>query len=320
MKLAHAVFLDFASIHPDDLDVSCLEQQVSAWKYRDNTRHEEVVTAIADSDVVVVNKVVLNSDMLSQTNNLKLICAAATGVNNIDVIAAKAHNITVCNARGYATASVVQHVFALLLSLTTRLDEYQHDVFSGGWSRSEFFSLLNYPVRELHGLTMGIVGYGELGSAVARMAKAFGMKILIAKRDASDTRPERLDLHTLLPLVDVLSLHCPLTPENYGLMGATEIALMKKDAVLINTARGGLVDEVALLEALQQGRLGAAGIDVIEREPPPADYPLLAQRLPNLIITPHTAWASRNARQRVLHEVARNIEAFIQGQPRHQVN
>jgi glycerate dehydrogenase len=268
----------------------------------------------------VVNKVVLNADNLSSAKKLKLICAAATGVNNIDLRAAKKLNIAVCNARGYATASVVQHVFALLLSLTTRLAEYQQDVYNGDWSRSEFFSLLNYPVRELRGLSLGIVGYGELGRAVASVAQAFGMKILIAKRDADDTRADRLDLHTLLPQVDVLSLHCPLTADNRGLIGAREIALMKNDAVLINTARGALVDEAALLEALQQGRIGGAGLDVIEREPPPSDYPLLQQRLPNLIVTPHTAWSSRDARQRVVHEIALNIDAFMRGQARNQVN
>jgi len=320
MALRKAVFLDFASVHPADLDVSPLHRVMPDWQLRDNTRSDQVAAVLADADVAVVNKVVLNADNLAAAKNLKLICAAATGVNNIDLVAAKNLDITVCNARGYATASVVQHVFAMLLALTTRLEEYQRDVYSGDWSRSEFFSLLNHPVRELQGLVMGIVGYGELGRAVASMAQAFGMKILVARRNAADCRPDRLDLHTLLPQVDVLSLHCPLTAENAGLIGATEIELMKHDAVLINTARGGLVDEAALLAALQQGRLAAAGIDVIEREPPPPDYPLLQQRLPNLIVTPHTAWSSRNARQRVLHEIALNIEAFVQGQPRNQVN
>lgn len=320
MQLTKAVFLDFASIHPADLDVSILYDVLPQWQLRDNTRAAEVAAVIADHEVVVVNKVVLNAENLAAAKNLRLICAAATGVNNIDLLAAKKLGITVCNARGYATASVVQHVFAMLLSLTVRLEQYQHDVASGDWSRSEFFSLLNYPVRELRGLTLGIVGYGELGHAVASIAQAFGMKVLIAKRDVSDTRSARLDLVTLLPQVDVLSLHCPLTAETRGLIGAKEIKLMKADAVLINTARGGLVDEVALLAALQQGRLGGAGIDVIESEPPPADYPLLQQRLPNLIVTPHTAWASRSARQCVLQEVVLNIEAFSQERPRHQVN
>ncbi len=320
MALNKGVFLDLASIHPADLDLSGLQASLPEWQLRDSTHADEVASAIEHADVVVVNKVVLNADNLSAAKNLKLICAAATGVNNIDLVTAKNTGIVVCNARAYATASVVQHVFALLLSLTTKLEQYQQDVFNGHWSRSEFFCLLDHPVRELQGLTLGIVGYGELGRAVAAVAQAFGMNVLIAKRDAADMRDGRLDLHALLPQVDVLSLHCPLTAENHGLIGTDEIALMKKDAVLINTARGGLVDEAALLEALQQDRIGGAGLDVIEREPPPADYPLLQQRLPNLIITPHTAWSSRNARQNVLHEIVLNIEAFLRGQPRNKVN
>ncbi len=319
MQLSHAVFLDFASVHPDDLDVSVLEHVIPNWQWRNNTRAEDVADAIAAADLVVVNKVVLNAHHLASAKNLKLICAAATGVNNIDLAAATDAGISVCNARAYATPSVVQHVFALLLALTTRLQQYQHDVHSGHWSQSEFFCLLDHPIRELQGLTLGIVGYGELGKAVARVAQAFGMKVLVAKRDAGDTRPGRVELHTLLPQLDVLSLHCPLTEDTRGLIGKDELAMMKPDAVLINTARGGLVDEVALLDALVNKRLGGAGLDVLEHEPPPADYFMLQQQLPNLIITPHTAWASRQARQRVLEEIALNIEAFNNGSVRNRV-
>lgn len=319
MQLKRGVFLDFASIRPDDLDVSSLHRVLPEWQLRDNSRQDQVADLIADAEVVVTNKVMLDGASLARAKNLKLICAAATGVNNIDLVAAKKHGIAVCNARGYATPSVVQHVFAMLLALTTRLEQYQQDVYSGDWSRSEFFCLLDHPVRELQGLTLGIVGYGELGRAVAAVAQAFGMKCLIAQRDRDDTREDRLALHTLLPQVDILSLHCPLTETTRGLISAPELALMKPDAVLINTARGGLVDEAALLEALQQGRLGGAGLDVLEQEPPALDALLLQQRLPNLLITPHTAWASRDARQRVVQEVATNIEAFARGQMRNRV-
>ncbi|MGB5398526.1 MAG: NAD(P)-dependent oxidoreductase, partial [Gammaproteobacteria bacterium] len=191
MQLGHAVFLDYASVHPDDLDVSVLERLIPNWQWRNNTRAEDVADAIATADVVVVNKVVLNAHNLASAKNLKLICAAATGVNNIDLAAATDAGISVCNARAYATPSVVQHVFALLLALTTRLQQYQHDVHSGQWSQSEFFCLLDHPIRELQGLTLGIIGYGELGKAVANVAQAFGMKVLVAKRNAGDTRPER---------------------------------------------------------------------------------------------------------------------------------
>ena len=320
MQLERAVFLDVASVHPEDLDTGCLQAAMPNWQWRHNTTADEVGAAIADADVVVVNKVVLQRPQLEQAKQLKLICAAATGVNNIDVAAASELGVTVCNARGYATSSVVQHVFALLLTLVTRLDAYRKDVKTGRWSASEFFCLLDYPIRELQGMTLGIVGYGELGQAVARVAQAFGMNVLVAKRNAGDTREGRLDLHALLPRVDVLSLHCPLTDETRGIIGEAELALMKPDAILINTARGGLVDEAALLEALQQNRLGGAALDVLAQEPPSADSPLLQHPLPNLVITPHTAWASREARQRVLQEVADNIVAFRQGKPRNAVN
>jgi len=320
MRLERAVFLDFASLHPQDLDPACLHTAVAHWQWRDNTPVSELDAVIADADAVVVNKVELQRSQLEKAKQLKLICTAATGVNNIDVAGATALGISVCNARGYATPSVVQHVFAQLLTLVTRLDAYRRDVQTGRWSASEFFCLLDYPVRELQGMTLGIIGYGELGRAVARVAQAFGMTVLLARRDAADTREGRLDLHELLPQVDVLSLHCPLTDETRGIIGEAELALMKPDAILINTARGGLVDETALLEALQQNRLGGAALDVLAQEPPPEDSLLLQQPLPNLIITPHTAWASREARQRVLQEVADNLAAFQAGRLRNAVN
>jgi glycerate dehydrogenase len=225
----------------------------------------------------------------------------------------------VCNVDGYATPSVVQHVFTLLLALTTRFNEYTSAVKQGDWSRSSFFCLLDYPIRELDGKTIGIVGYGHLGRAVASIAEAFGMTVLLAKRNIEDTRPGRVALHDLLPQVDVLSLHCPLTEETRGMIAADELALMKKDAVLINTARGGLVDEYALLDALKAHQIGGAGLDVLEKEPPPPGYPILKADLPNLIITPHTAWASRESRQRLLDEIALNIEAFKAGELRNAV-
>lgn len=316
MPLPQAVFLDFASIHPDDLDVACLSDMAMDWQWRDNTAETEVADVIAEAEFVITNKVVLDEKDLLQAKNLKLICAAATGVNNIDVVAAKKQGIIVCNVQAYATPAVVQHVFTLLLALTTRLEKYQQDVFNGNWSRSEFFCLLDYPIRELQGLTFGIVGYGELGRSVAKLAECFGMKVLIAKRNKEDVREGRLDLYDMLPRVDVLSLHCPLTADTYGLIGKQELALMNADALLINTARGGLIDEDALLDALRDNRLGGAGLDVLEQEPPPADSPLIHNKLDNLVITPHTAWASRESRQRLINEIAKNIEAYQQGQAR----
>jgi glycerate dehydrogenase len=239
----------------------------------------------------------------------------------VDLDAAARRGIAVCNIRRYATPSVVQHVFALLLSLTRHLSDYQRAVQSGAWQRSGQFCLLDYPIRELGGLTLGIVGYGELGQAVAATAEqAFGMRVLIAQRPGGSAEPGRLPLQQLLPQVDVLSLHCPLTPETRGLIGAEELALMKPDALLINTARGGIVDEVALATALLAGRLGGAGIDVLASEPPGSDSPLLQQPIPNLIVTPHIAWASRQSRQRLLDQLAQNIAAFMAGRPQNLVS
>lgn len=313
--LDKGVFLDLASLHPDDLVLDSLEKVIESWQWRMATPHTDLVSAIEDADVVVSNKVALGEKEMASAQNLKLICVAATGVNNIDLAAADRCGITVCNVPAYTTPSVVQHTFSLLLALTTQFIRYQNDVFDGSWSLSESFCLLDYPIRELDGLTMGIVGFGELGKAVASVAKAFGMRILVARRDDKDQRENRINLHEMLPQVDVLSLHCPLTATTRGLIGKTELALMKPDAVLINSARGGIVDEHALFEALQAGLIGGAALDVLEQEPPPADHFLLRHPLPNLIITPHTAWASRQSRQRLINGIAENIRAYMRGIP-----
>jgi glycerate dehydrogenase len=317
--LQHAAFLDLDSIDRDDLDLSRLNAVVDRWQWHGLVSDDELDGVLASTDVVISNKVLLTNERLSRAKHLKLVCIAATGTNNIDLEAAARNNIAVCNVDGYATPSVVQHVFTLLLVLTTRFNEYTSAVKQGDWSRSKFFCLLDYPVRELAGKTIGIVGYGHLGRAVAGIAEAFGMKVLLAKRNIEDERPGRVALHDLLPQVDVLSLHCPLTEETRGMIGADELALMKKDAVLINTARGGLVGEDALLDALKTQQIGGAGLDVLEKEPPPAGYPLLNAELPNLVITPHTAWASRESRQRLINEIALNIEAFKTGKLRNAV-
>jgi len=314
-----AAFLDLDSVDRDDLDLSRLSAVVDNWQWHGLVRDEGLHEVLSRADVVVSNKVMLTDEHLSRAGNLKLVCIAATGTNNVDLAAAARNNIAVCNVEGYATSSVVQHVFTLLLALTTRFNEYTSAVKQGDWSRSKFFCLLDYPIRELAGKTIGIVGYGHLGKAVANIAGAFGMTVLLARRNIEDERAGRVALHDLLPQVDVLSLHCPLTEKTRGIIGVDELALMKKDAVLINTARGGLVDEDALLDALETQQIGGAGLDVLEKEPPPAGYPLLEVDLPNLVITPHTAWASRESRQRLLDEIAFNIESFKAGQIRNRV-
>lgn len=319
------VFLDLQSVDSGDLDLTGLQQSLAQWTLRAETAPAQVGERIAGFEVVVSNKVVLDAATIAAAPDLKLICVAATGTNNIDLEAARRHGVTVSNVVGYATPAVVQHVFALLLALSTRLLEYDRWVRAGHWQRHNQFCSLDYPVRELQGKTMGIVGFGELGRAVAAVARAFGMQVQVAQRPGaaaagSGPASDRVPLHTLLPQVDVLSLHCPLTEQTRNLIGARELASMKPDAVLINTARGGIVDEAALAEALHAGRLGGAGVDVLVQEPPRNGSPLLDDpTIPNLIVTPHTAWASREARQRMLDEVAHNVRAFVEGSPRNLV-
>jgi len=310
MNLSKAAFLDLASIYRDDLDLTALKNAVPEWLWFDNISEPELMDVLTEVDVVVSNKVFLGEQQLRKAKHLKLICIAATGTNNIDLKVAEELGITVRNVRAYATASVVQHVFTLLLSLVTRIDEYRQAVRYGKWSSSEYFSLLDFPIHELQGKTLGIVGYGELGKAVAKVASAFGMNVLIAKRNHDDERSGRVPLVDLLKKVDVLSLHCPLNEDTRHLIGKDELALMKHGALLINTARGGVVDEAALLEVLENKKLGGAGIDVIEQEPPTSDSLLLQVNLSNLIITPHIAWASVESRQRLIDGVAENISAL----------
>ena len=314
-----AIFLDIASIHSDDLDLSGLSDQLSQLDSCDNIAPDELQHRLQDYEIVISNKVVLNRDTLTRQSQLKLICIAATGTNNVDLEAAKALNIPVCNVRAYATHSVVQHVFTLILSLTTRLQELRMAVEQGQWSKSPYFSLLEYPVQELAGKNLGIIGYGELGQAVAGLGKAFGMQVLIAQRNREDRRPDRIPLQQLLALSDVVSLHCPLSNDTRGLIRARELQQMKTSAILINTARGGIVDEADLITALKTGQIAGAGFDVMSHEPPPENHPLLLYKSPNLIITPHVAWAARESRQRLVDEIARNIRAFNQGELRNSV-
>jgi len=314
--LNRGVFLDRDSVDRGDLDLSGLQASLPEWRLHDASSYDQVAARIAAAMVVVSNKVLLDEAALHRAPGLKLICVAATGTNNVDLDAARALGITVCNVRAYATPSVVQHVFGLLLALSTRLLDYRRLVQHGGWQTSTQFCRLDFPIRELTGKTLGIVGLGELGRAVAQTAAAFGMEVLVAQRPGGPSQPGRVALDDLLRRVDALSLHCPLTPETHGLIGARELALMKPDAVLINAARGGIVDEEALAEALRAGRLGGAGVDVLSEEPPTHGNALLADDIPNLIVTPHVAWASRESRQRLIDQLVTNVRAFLDGTPR----
>ena len=283
------------------------------------TANVDVAERIAGFEVALANKCVFDRAAIAASPRLRLIALTATGVDNVDMAAAREAGIAVCNLRDYCTPSVVQHVFAMLLALTHRLSDYQALVRAGRWQQAGQFSVFDHPIRELAGRAMGIVGYGALGRAVARVAGSFGMQVLLANRPGGEPTDGRHDLDAMLPRLDVLSLHCPLTDATRGLVSRERLARMKPDAVLINTARGALVDAAALAAALKAGRLGGAGIDVLEREPPPADHPLLDPAIPNLIVTPHVAWAAREARQRCLDELALNVESFLAGGRRNRV-
>ena len=314
------IFLDQRSLDRNDLDLSGLETVVDSWYNYEVSHDEEIGERLHDADIVVTNKVALDKRLLASANRLKLICIAATGTNNVDLDAAREAGIAVCNVVRYATPSVVQHTFALILSLTRRLTEHRDAIRRGDWQHSEQFCLLDYPIRELNGLTLGIIGYGELGRAVARVAECFGMQVIIAQRPGSMAeQADRVALDRLLGDADIVSLHCPLAENTRHLIGKRELALMKNDALLINTARGGIVDETALAQAIITGTIGGAGVDVLAEEPPQHGSPLLEVDSPRLLLTPHVAWASRSARQRLIDEVVMNIESFLQGQQRNRI-
>jgi glycerate dehydrogenase len=311
--------LDLATIDRGDLDLAPLESVCAHWEIHDRTAPGETRQRISDAELVVSNKVELDRELLQSAPKLGLVCIAATGTNNVDLPAARDSGIAVANVRAYATPAVVQHVFALMLTHATRLFDYRQAVLDGAWARSDQFCLLDYPIRELAGRALGILGYGELGKAVAKIATAFGMEVLVAERPGGPPRPGRFSLSELLPRVDVLTLHCPLAENTRNLIGAEELALMKPDALLINTARGGIVEEQALANALRKGVIGGATVDVLTVEPPRDGSPLLDPSIPNLTVTPHVAWASREARQRLVCEVAENIHAFAEGRHRNRV-
>lgn len=314
------VFLDLDTVvHNGDVSLVPLQQALTGLETFGTTPAEQVLPCVGDADVILTNKITLDAATLQRLPQVKLVCIAATGFNNVDTDAARARGIAVCNVPAYSTRSVAQQVFAFILALTQHLKEYEALLQAGAWRRAAQFTLLDYPIRELAGKTLGIIGYGDIGRAVARIAEVFGMRVLIALRNVQDTRPGRLPLAGLLPQVDVLSIHVPLLPGTRDLIGTEEIARMKPDALIINCARGGIVNEQALAEALHAHRLGGAGVDVLSEEPPVHGNPLLAPGVPNLIVTPHTAWATREARQRVIAEMALNITAFAKGEKRNRV-
>jgi len=314
-----AVFLDFATMGPD-LELAPLRQQFSSLQLFDNSNTENAAARIAGAEFVFTNKVRLPGDILRAASGLRYVGLTATGTDNVDLQAAAELGIAVANIRDYCTNSVVEYVIGTLLMLTHSLGRYDRTVRAGNWQRASSFCMLTYPVRELHGMTLGIVGYGTLGQAVARAATALGMQVLIAARPGSDNTPAgRIAFTELLARADVISLHCPLTDATRGLFNAGTIAAMKHNAILVNTARGALVDSAALVAALDSGRLFAAVVDVLPQEPPIKGDPLLDYAGENLIITPHIAWGTERARQNAIDELAANVRAFLTGERRNRV-
>ena len=309
---AKTVFLDYDTVSNGDLDLEPLREAAGDLILYESSE-TQIAERLRDADIALLNKLELTRALLSGAPRLKLVALAATGTNNVDLVAAREHGIAVCNVRAYCTASVVQHVWALILSLTQHVYEFSRLSKDGSWAKDEAGAALSFPIRELQGRTFGVVGWGELGRGVARIAEAFGMQVKIANRPGSPPQSGRVPLDELLAAADILSLHCPLNDATRGLIGARELALMKPDALLINTARGALIDGPALAAALKAGRLGGAGIDVLPQEPPAHGEPLLDSQIPNLLVTPHIAWAAREARQRCIDEMAANIRDFRGG-------
>lgn len=285
------------------------------------TRPDQVAERIRDADIVITNKAPVRADALAQATRLKLIAVAATGTDIIDLAEARARDIAVCNIRNYARHTVPEHSFALMLALRRSIVPYRQSVIEGRWQQAAQFCYFDYPIADLGGATLGIIGHGTLGQSVGKIAEAFGMTVLAAgRRGATDLKPDQTAFDEVLKRSDVITLHCPLTPETRGLISAREFALMERKPLLINTGRGGLVDELALEEALDAGQISGAGFDVTDGEPPAADSPMMriASR-ENVILTPHVAWASREAIQALADQLIENIELFSAGTPRNLV-
>ena len=313
-----AVFLDFATMG-DGLDTRPLESVVSELDIYDATPDDKVAERICDRDIIFCNKNVLSAELLAGSR-VRFIGLTATGTDNVDLDFAKANGIAVANITAYCTESLVEHVFGVLLMLTHSLHRYAATVRDGEWQKAADPFLLAHPVRELSAMTLGIVGYGELGQGTSRIARAFGMDVLVSARPGAPSVPEgRVAFDEVLERSDAISLHCPLNDATRKLIGAGELKRMKPSAYLVNTARGGLVDSAALATALETGEIAGAAVDVLPHEPPVHGDPLLDYQGDNLIITPHVAWASNEARQNAIAELAANARAFLEGEQRNRV-
>jgi glycerate dehydrogenase len=312
MKIA---FLDRSTLSPDtSLRAPSFEHELLSYE---NTQPNEVAQRIADADIVITNKVKLSAEALQHASKLKLVAVAATGTDNIDLKACAQRGITVSNVRNYAGNTVPEHTFALMFALRRSICSYRESVKAGRWQQSGQFCFFDYPVRDLAGSTLGIIGDGVLGNAVATIGRALGMNVLFS---AFKGRSGQGSLYTpfdeVLARADIITLHCPLNAHSRNMLGFEEFAKMARKPLIINTARGGLVDEAALATALRSGQISGAGFDVVSTEPPAADHPFMALLdLPNFILTPHVAWASLEAIQGLADQLVDNVEAFVRGEP-----
>ncbi|TPH15028.1 D-2-hydroxyacid dehydrogenase [Litorilituus lipolyticus] len=309
----HAVFLDKQTFS-SSIDFNAIEREVTKLSCYNMTQTEQVIERCLDAEIIITNKVLLTNEVLKQLPKLKLICIAATGTNNVDINAAKSLNIAVTNVSGYAGTSVAQYVFAQILSYYQQIEHHNNNTALGLWSSSETFCYHGNAIAELAGKSLGIVGYGNLGQAVEQIAKAFQMRVLISERpNAKSIRANRLSFEQVVQQADILSLHCPQTPDTEKVINEEVLKQMKASAMLINTARGALIDNNALLLALQSKQIAFAALDVLEQEPPPANHLLLNTNLSNLKVTAHIAWASSEAQQRLINLLAKNITSFKSG-------
>ncbi|MFK7827151.1 MAG: D-2-hydroxyacid dehydrogenase [Oligoflexales bacterium] len=308
-----AVILDATSLG-QGISFESIENQVEYLSIFDSSTPDELIERIGENDCIICNKTLLSSQLIEKCPQLRLICVTATGLNNIDLEAAERCGVTVCNVKDYAGSMVSQHAMGLILMLAHNFPYYISAAVDGTWSRAQEFCLFGQDIHELEGKVIGILGYGAIGRKLAEKAKVFGMDVVLAELPGSRYQTKgpyaRIPLSKFLPQVDVLSVHCPLTPETEGLIGLTQLRLMKPSAFLINTARGGIVNEAALATALKDGLIAGAALDVLSQEPPPIEHPLIAQEIPNLIITPHNSWAGQKTRQLIVEKTAENIKLF----------
>ena len=312
----HVVFLE-----RDSLKISVRKAAFPhTYEEHAKTDPDQVVAHLKDATIAIINKVGLSAETLAQLPRLKMVAIAATGYDAVEIAACRAHGIAVANIRNYAVHTVPEHVFAMALALRRNLMAYHEEIERGAWQKSEQFCLFTHPINELYGSTMGIVGKGVIGQGTAAIARGFGMRVLFAYHPSPKKKDATLvPFNEVLAESDILSLHCPLTSATRDMIGIEELRRMKRNALLINTARGGLVDEDALVQALDEGLIAGAGFDVLTSEPPPADNTLINVRRHNFILTPHVAWASSEAMRFLADQLIDNIEAWVAGRPQNRV-